>query len=88
MKEVIIPQSQNGIGDISDIRSNHFSRVVIFEEDKFAFVKSAYYQDDDHQMFATLISAQMFALDSGFSGEIIEDDGSRYMKNASYIGKF
>ena len=89
MKKVIIPQKNSGTGEITDIQSELFCREVhFFHGENFAFVKSAHYQDDNHQMFFNLIDAQIFAIDSNFCGEIIESDGTRYMPNTGCIGCF
>jgi hypothetical protein len=89
MQIVIIPQKQVGTGCLTDIQSEHLDREVCFKEDAlFAFVKGANYQDDKHRFFKTLDQANVFAADSNFVGEIIENDGSRYVSNVGYIGKF
>ena len=89
MQVVIIPQKPVGTGCLTDIQSEQFDREVCFKEGSlFAFVKGANYQDDKHRFFKTLDQATVFAATSSFVGEILESDGSRYVSNVGYIGKF
>ena len=89
MQIVIIPQKPAGTGSLSDVQSEHFDREVCFKAGLvFAFVKGANYQDDKHRFFKTLDQATVFAATSSFVGEILESDGSRYVSNVGYIGKF
>ena len=81
MKMVVISQKGTGTGTIHDIQSEHYDRIVFFEDDHaYAIVLADHYNDDDDRTYKTaqdVIDASSEL--SSYSHMILDDRGNTYV---------
>ena len=86
MKIYTIKQKYRELGNIHDVASDHYDREIKFRKGtKFAVVLAAFFGDHYTTHKTARTAAQKSNELLGFSHEIIDADGNRYVANGDTL---